>query len=94
MTSTIHFKPRFWLQAGDRSWYPAPWWAEAFPLLDAFADPARSRAEQIARAQELRQIVERGECVHGRAPGGARAISDAVLAVYARAGMSHLLTQH
>ena len=93
MTSAIQFKPRFWLQAGDSSWYPAPWWADAFPLLDAFEDPARSRAEQIARAHELRQIVERGERVLGAAPG-VRRVSDAVLAVYARAGVSHLLTQH
>jgi hypothetical protein len=92
--SAIHFKPRFWLQAGDSSWYPAPWWAEAFPLLDAFADPARTRSEQIARAHELREIVERGERVRGAAPGGGRTISDAVLAVYARAGVSHLLAQH
>ena len=94
MMSAIQFKPRFWLQASDKSWYPAPWWAEAFPLLDAFADPAQARAEQIARAHELRQIVERGERVQGAAPGAARTISDAVLAVYARAGVSHLLTQH
>ena len=94
MMSAIQFKPRFWLQAGDESWYPAPWWAEAFPLLDAFADPAHARAEQIARAHELREIVERGGRVLGVAPGGARAISDAVLAVYARAGVSHLLTRH
>ncbi len=94
MTSAIHFKPRFWVQAGDRSWYPAPWWAETFPLLDAFADPAHSRADQIARAHELREIVERGEQVRSAAPGGARKVSDAVLAVYARAGVSHLLAQH
>ncbi|MGM9482104.1 hypothetical protein ACS5PN_13030 [Roseateles sp. NT4] len=94
MTSAIRFKPRFWLQAGDASWYPAPWWAETFPLLDAFADPAHTRAEQIARAHELREIVERGERVLGTAPGGARVVSDAVLAVYARAGVSHLLSQH
>ena len=50
MTSAIHFKPRFWLQAGDSSWYPAPWWADAFPLLDAFEDPARSRAEPLETA--------------------------------------------
>jgi hypothetical protein len=94
MTSAIRFKPRFWLQAGDQSWYPAPWWANAFPLLDAFADPAQARDEQIARARELREIVERGERVLVSAPGGARTVSDAVLAVYARAGVSHLLTQH
>jgi hypothetical protein len=93
MLSTVRFKPRFWLQAGDESWYPAPWWADAFPLLDAFEDPARTRAEQIARAHELREIVERGGRVHGTPPGGRR-VSDAVLAVYARAGVSHLLTQH
>lgn len=93
MMSANGFKPRFWLQAGDQSWYPAPWWADAFPLLDAFADPARTRAEQLARAQELREIVDQGGRVRGTPPGGRR-VSDAVLAVYARAGVAHLLTAH
>lgn len=94
MTNGISFTPRFWLKAGDDTWYPAPWWANAFPLLDAFADPSRVRVDESARAVELRQIVEQGGLVRSTEPHADHPVTESVRAVYARAGISHLLTHH
>lgn len=94
MAHSITFKPRFWLQAGDETWYPAPWWANEFPLLEAFADPSRVHAEQSARALELREIVAQGGMVRCADPMAAQRATDTVRAVYAQAGIAHLLTQH
>ncbi|MFG6467191.1 hypothetical protein [Roseateles sp. BYS87W] len=91
MVQDLEFAPRYWVQAADDTWYPAPWWAQAFPLLDAFADPGRARAEESARAQELQQIVERGGLVRSTEPDSALPVTEVVRAVYARAGVAHLL---
>lgn len=92
MAQSITFTPRYWLQAGDETWYPAPWWADTLPLLDAFADPAQSRAEAAARARELRQIVAQGGLVRCMAPEANHPVTDSVRDVYAHAGIGHLLS--
>lgn len=92
MAQGITFTPRYWLQAGDDTWYPAPWWAETLPLLDAFADPTHSQAEAAARARELRQIVAQGGLVRCMAPEANHPITDSVRDVYAHAGIGHLLS--
>lgn len=94
MTNDLTFKPRYWLQAADETWYPAPWWANAFPLLDACADAARSRADEAARAAELTRIVADGGMVRCTEPDADHPVTEAVQAVYARAGVAHLLTRH
>jgi hypothetical protein len=94
MAKAITFIPRFWLQAEDETWYPAPWWANAFPLLDAFSDASRSRAEESDRAVELCRIVAQGGMVRSTEPNADHPITDTVRAVYARAGVAHLLTHH
>ncbi|MFG6485531.1 hypothetical protein ACG04R_02540 [Roseateles sp. BYS78W] len=94
MAESLKFTPRFWLKAGDQTWYPAPWWANAFPLLDAFEDPSRAQAEQSERALELRRILDQGGLVRSTEPNADHPVSDAVRAVYASAGIAHLLTQH
>ncbi|MCE4553671.1 hypothetical protein [Pelomonas cellulosilytica] len=91
MAVATAFKPRFWLQAVDGTWYPAPWWANNFPLFDAFADPSSAHAEQDARAFELRQIVARGGLVRTTEPDADHPVTEPVRAVYARAGIAHLL---
>ncbi|RTL39089.1 MAG: hypothetical protein EKK53_17705 [Burkholderiales bacterium] len=91
MAQQMTFTPRYWLQAGDETWYPAPWWAETLPLLDAFDDPARSQAEAAARAMELRQIVQQGGLVRCMAPEANHPVSPSVRAVYDHAGIGHLL---
>ncbi len=91
MGATSAFKPRFWLQAADETWYPAPWWANNFPLLDAFADPSSNQIEQDARAFELRQIVAQGGLVRSTEPDADHPVTEPVRAVYARAGIAHLL---
>lgn len=93
MAQSITFTPRYWLQARDETWYPAPWWADAQPLMDVFADPARSRAEAAARAHELRRIMAEGGLVRCMAPEASHAVPEPVRAVYAQAGIGHLL-QH
>ncbi|MDG0856521.1 hypothetical protein [Roseateles puraquae] len=92
MASGITFTPRYWLQAGDETWYPAPWWADTQPLLDAFADPARARADAAARATELRRIVAEGGLVRCMAPDAHHPVPDPVRDVYAHAGIGHLLS--
>ena len=94
MADAITFNPRYWLKAGDDTWYPAPWWANAFPLLDAFADPSRTHAEEDARAIELRQIVAQGGLVRSTEPDAEHPVTEPVRAVYARAGIAHLLAHH
>ena len=91
MAQGITFTPRFWLQAGDETWYPAPWWADAQPLMDVFADPARSRADAVARATELRRIMAEGGLVRCMPPDARRPVSEPVRAVYAQAGIGHLI---
>lgn len=94
MAHGISFTPRYWLQAGDQTWYPAPWWANAFPLLDAFEDPSRVHAEEDARAFELRQIVAQGGLVRTTEPDADHPVTEPVRAVYARAGIAHVLPHH
>lgn len=91
MAHGITFTPRYWLQARDDTWYPAPWWADTLPLLDAFADPAKRRAEAAARARELREIVAQGGLVRCMAPEANHPVTDSVRDVYAHAGIGHLL---
>lgn len=90
MAHGITFTPRYWLQADDDTWYPAPWWANASPLFEAFADPARASADEAARAQELRQIVAQGGLVRTAEPHASHPVTEPVRAVYARAGLAHL----
>ena len=92
MVDAISFTPRFWLQADDETWYPAPWWANALPLLDLFADASRARADEAARAVELSRIMEQGGMVRCTEPNANHPVTAPVQAVYRRAGMAHLLT--
>lgn len=94
MAQGITFTPRYWLQAGDDTWYPAPWWANTFPLLDVCADSSRVSAEESARAVELRQIVAQGGLVRSTEPNADHPVTEPVRAVYARAGIAHLLRAH
>lgn len=94
MTHDFSFTPRYWLQADDETWYPAPWWANAFPLLDACDDVSKARAEESARATELNRIMSMGGMVRCMEPDAHHPITEAVRAVYARAGVAHLLSAH